>query len=27
MHEMAARPDPGLAAELKLEIGKALDRD
>src|SRR5438270_11260139 len=27
MHEMAARPDPGLAAELKLEIGDALDRD
>src|SRR5438270_13843433 len=25
MHEMAARPDPGLAAEL--EIGEALDRD
>ena len=27
MHEMAARPDPGLTTELELEIGEALDRD
>src|SRR5690242_20113265 len=27
MHEMTARPDPGLATELKLEIGEALDRN